>query len=225
VEVGGFDPELRVGEDVDLVWRLVKAGWRVRYAPESEVHHHPRASLREMALQRFGYGSSAPVLQSRHPGAATPLHVGPHVAGIWLGGVALGPWAALAGLAASTFGGAAKGSRPQDRAEIAAIVLRGHLRATRYLARVLVREWLPITIVASVWSRRARRVAVGAFALDGLASRYPAGSPPLPSHFALRGLDLAAYAAGLWHGVIRSRSVQALRVRRLPADKLGHSRR
>ena len=31
--VGGFDPDLRVGEDVDLVWRLVDAGWRVRYEP------------------------------------------------------------------------------------------------------------------------------------------------------------------------------------------------
>src|SRR5690606_10496937 len=27
VEVGGFDARLRYGEDVDLVWRLVAAGW------------------------------------------------------------------------------------------------------------------------------------------------------------------------------------------------------
>src|SRR5262249_9724176 len=29
----GFDPALRYGEDVDLVWRLYDAGWRIRYDP------------------------------------------------------------------------------------------------------------------------------------------------------------------------------------------------
>ena len=34
-----FDPALRVGEDVDLVWRLVAAGLAVRYDPAVEVEH------------------------------------------------------------------------------------------------------------------------------------------------------------------------------------------
>ena len=33
----GFDADLRVGEDVDLVWRLVDQGWRVRYEPSATV--------------------------------------------------------------------------------------------------------------------------------------------------------------------------------------------
>src|SRR5690606_32229620 len=37
-----FEPGLRVGEDVDLVWRLVDAGWSVRYLPAAEVHHEVR---------------------------------------------------------------------------------------------------------------------------------------------------------------------------------------
>ncbi|HET6503175.1 MAG TPA: mycofactocin biosynthesis glycosyltransferase MftF [Amycolatopsis sp.] len=41
-EIGGFDEELRFGEDVDLVWRLVSAGGSVRYEPRSEVVHAPR---------------------------------------------------------------------------------------------------------------------------------------------------------------------------------------
>ncbi len=32
-----FDPELRLGEDVDLVWRLHAAGWRIRYEPAAVV--------------------------------------------------------------------------------------------------------------------------------------------------------------------------------------------
>ena len=37
---GGFDPDLRVGEDVDLVWRCSTPGWRVRYHPSVTVCHH-----------------------------------------------------------------------------------------------------------------------------------------------------------------------------------------
>ena len=37
-----FDPALRGGEDVDLVWRLGDAGWEVRYEPSSTVTHDPR---------------------------------------------------------------------------------------------------------------------------------------------------------------------------------------
>ena len=38
----GFDETMRVAEDVDLVWRLAAAGWRVRYEPAAAVaHEHP----------------------------------------------------------------------------------------------------------------------------------------------------------------------------------------
>ena len=40
---GRFDPELRYGEDVDLIWRLVDAGWRVRYDPSVDVGHDEAA--------------------------------------------------------------------------------------------------------------------------------------------------------------------------------------
>ena len=44
-EVGGFDEDLRVGEDVDLVWRLDEAGWRCRYEPAAAVTHAVRPRL------------------------------------------------------------------------------------------------------------------------------------------------------------------------------------
>ncbi len=72
-ELGGFDEALRVGEDVDLAWRAVAAGWSVRYAPEVEVRHPPRPTLRARARQHFDYGTSAAALERRHPGAAVPL--------------------------------------------------------------------------------------------------------------------------------------------------------
>jgi len=38
--VGGFDPEQWLyAEDLDLGWRLRRAGWRTRYVPEARVEH------------------------------------------------------------------------------------------------------------------------------------------------------------------------------------------
>ena len=58
-QVGGFDPALRTGEDVDLVWRLVEAGGVVRYEPAVLAWHPPRPGWRAWVGQRVGYGRSA----------------------------------------------------------------------------------------------------------------------------------------------------------------------
>ena len=67
--IGGFDRRLRLGEDVDAVWRLIEAGWRCRYEPAVVVHHRPRGSWRGLVAQRISYGSSAAPLAKRHRGA------------------------------------------------------------------------------------------------------------------------------------------------------------
>jgi hypothetical protein len=166
-----------------------------------------------MARQRFSYGRSAPLLERRHPGAATPLHAAPATVAIWLAGAVWGPAAAAAGLAASAFA-ASNAANPHSRRLVATLVADGHLHATRHLARLLVREWLPLTALACVRSRRARRIAVAAFALDAIASRgrEPEGSGVL-AHLALRAVDNASYAAGLWRAAVAGRSVAALRLR------------
>jgi GT2 family glycosyltransferase len=68
-----FDPGLRYGEDVDLAWRLVAAGWRVRYEPDVVVQHAERDSIR----RRFLYGTSAAPLARRHPGKLRHVIVRP----------------------------------------------------------------------------------------------------------------------------------------------------
>jgi mycofactocin glycosyltransferase len=68
-----FDPELRYGEDVDLIWRLIDAGWRVRYDPSVVVEHEERDTVR----RRFRYGTSAAPLKRRHPGKLKHVVVRP----------------------------------------------------------------------------------------------------------------------------------------------------
>ena len=52
----GFDSKMRIGEDVDLVWRLDEAGHRLRYEPDSVVYHAPRTTPFAWMRQRFEYG-------------------------------------------------------------------------------------------------------------------------------------------------------------------------
>ncbi|MGH9046852.1 MAG: mycofactocin biosynthesis glycosyltransferase MftF, partial [Acidimicrobiales bacterium] len=54
-----FDERLRFGEDADLVWRVARAGWDVRYEPAVEVTHTTDLRPVEWALRRARYGSSA----------------------------------------------------------------------------------------------------------------------------------------------------------------------
>jgi GT2 family glycosyltransferase len=66
--VGGFDAGLRYGEDVDLVWRLLDAGWRARYDPAVVVGHDEPRTVTHALGRRFVYGTSAAALATRHPG-------------------------------------------------------------------------------------------------------------------------------------------------------------
>lgn len=46
--VGGFDPrQWMYAEDVDLAWRLARAGWSTRYEPRAVVNHAVSAAARE----------------------------------------------------------------------------------------------------------------------------------------------------------------------------------
>ena len=67
-----FDERLRYGEDVDLVWRLHDAGWRIRYDPSSTVHHGEPQTWRAWLTRRWRYGTSAAALARRLQTACAP---------------------------------------------------------------------------------------------------------------------------------------------------------
>jgi GT2 family glycosyltransferase len=59
--VGGYDERLgagtpgRAGEDMDMLYRLLRAGARIRYEPDAVVRHERHPTARRRA-SRFGYG-------------------------------------------------------------------------------------------------------------------------------------------------------------------------
>ncbi len=151
--LGGFDEEMRVGEDVDLVWRAVEAGHLVRYEPASEVTHKPRPDWHSWAAQRFDYGLSAAALDRRHRGAVAPVVCSASSTAAW----------ALVGLGHPVVGASVgvgstmvltrrlEGVPPSAAMQIA---LRGHLGAGRQLARAGIRPWWPVLVAGSLVSRR-----------------------------------------------------------------------
>jgi mycofactocin system glycosyltransferase len=186
--IGGFDEQLRFGEDVDFVWRLDEAGWRCRYEPTVSVWHQPRRTMRERLEQHAGYGTSAAPLALRHPGALSPVHVNGWTAVTWALAIA-GCWAPA--VAVGSISSAALVRKLPDVPPRAAFVLatRGHLLAGQQFAAAVRRVWWPILLVGAVASRRCRWMLLLSVASD------PRAAP-----------TDAAYGWGVWTGMVRRRA-------------------
>lgn len=203
---GGFDDHLRVGEDVDLAWRLHDTGWTVRYDPAVIVAHEHRETLGPWLRQRFAYGTSAAALAERHPEKLPAIVLSPWSAATFALLAARRPRAATTAAMLGTMTVRVRLGRslpPAVSTRLTADVLAW---TTRSLSVALTRNWLPLSLAAAVTSRRARR----GLALAGLLARAPelrreTQRLPLPLALTLGTADDAAYAAGLWSGCIRHR--------------------
>ena len=206
---GGFDPELRTGEDVDLVWRLDSPLHWVLYESAVEIRHDARTSAWSWLEQRRGYGRSAASLAKRHSGALTPLSTNAWSLGI----IALLPSKrrlfALPLIAYTVISLARKlPSLPNRFVESSRLALLGHLHTAVGIARAIVRVWLPVAIVAAVLSKTARRVLLASVTIPAL-SEWVNKRPRIdPIRYAgLRLLDDAAYAVGVWEGCVAERTL------------------
>ncbi|RZU33641.1 mycofactocin biosynthesis glycosyltransferase MftF [Blastococcus saxobsidens] len=214
---GGFDAGLRVAEDVDLVWRLVGAGWRVRYEPAAEVAHEHPAVLGEWLRRRAFYGTGAALLARRHGAKVSPLVVAPGAGLTW--GLLLAGGRAGRGVALGLLGGTAvrlaqRLRRPGERtpAGLAALLaVRGLAASGQSLARSATRHHWPLALAAALASRRARRGLLAVALADGVLAWWPFRRRVGPVRSVLaRRLDDLAYGVGLWRGALRARDARAL---------------
>jgi mycofactocin system glycosyltransferase len=202
--VGGFDTALSVGEDVDLVWRLVADGWRVQYEPAVGAWHPTRPDLRAWVAQRFAYGTSAAPLAARHGDAVAPLRLSGWSAMAW-SAVLAGRPALGAGIGAGTTVAMVPKLRRlrhpwQESARIAGM---GNLRAGQAVADALWRVWWPAAL-ALLARRRRLLVLLGAVVPPLLEWRRRRPRLGVAAFVALRRADDMAYGAGVWAGCLRA---------------------
>jgi mycofactocin system glycosyltransferase len=222
-DVGGFDETLKSGEDVDLCWRFIEAGARLRYEPIALVGHDHRTQLREWFARKTFYGTSAAPLAVRHPGKTAPLVIS---------GWTLLAWILMAmgsgfGYVASTVVAGMTGRRiaqslsavDTEPTEVAALAAKGLWSATLQLASAICRHYWPIALVAAVFFRRCRHLLLVAAVLDGVVDWVTRNGTAddevkrvgLPAYLLLKRLDDIAYGLGLWEGVVRERNLGALK--------------
>ncbi|MDQ1484191.1 MAG: mycofactocin glycosyltransferase [Actinomycetota bacterium] len=212
---GGFDEDLSVAEDVDLVWRTLAAGWRVRYEPAGQVAHEHRVDAGEWLSRKAFYGTGAALLAQRHPGALAPAVMAPWTAVAVVALLCQRRWS-LPVAAASSGVAVWRISRRLGRSEhpvrgAARLVPYGLVSAGWQTAGLLNRHWWPAALVGAVVSRRVRRAVVAAALVEGVADwrRVRAEQSLLP-YVAAHRLDDLAYGVGLWAGAAKERTLAPL---------------
>lgn len=212
-----FDPALRYGEDVDLVWRLHEAGWRIRYDPAVQVHHQEPDTWPALLGRRFRYGTSAAPLARRHPTAMAPLVLHPWPAVTVVGLLAGRPTVAGLGFVTSVL----TMIRIMRRAGLPTKGVQGAMVTAAY------QTWLGVgrystqfgaPLLAAVLlapggrtrrRRWGRRAAVASLLLGPALTTWADRRPDLgPLRFmAGRLAEDVAYGAGVYAGCARSRTI------------------
>lgn len=212
-----FDAALRYGEDVDLIWRLHDAGWRIRYEPAIEVAHDIPAGWTPLLGRRFSYGTSAGPLARRHPASMAPLVLQPWPAAAAAALLARRPVLALAAAAGGWLDLTALVRRagiPADGAPgaTATAIRQTWLGIGRYATQFAAPSLAALlcapggTTAVRRWGRRAAATSLllGP-ALTGYAQRKPNLDPVsfLLAHIA----DDVCYGAGVWVSCVRERTL------------------
>lgn len=210
----GFDPELRLGEDVDLIWRIHDCGGGVRFDPRCTVIHRTRSSTWLWLRRMHEYGTSAAVLSERHPERLVAADVS-----FWnLLSICAATMGELkVGLGVQIFASARLHDALRDSGapwETSVHLVRwGVVSDGRSLGSALRREWWPVGLLALAAAPRSgvgRRLT--ALMLAPLIQDYvsrPRDAGVAPYVFA-RYLGDIAYGTGVMTAAVRNRTARPL---------------
>ena len=219
----GFDERMRIGEDVDLCWRLIESGWRLRYEPAAEAAHEHRVRVHDWFLRKAEYGTGAHPLAERHPQFIAPAVFAPWSAALVLALLAQRRWSlpvagAVCGI--TTVKIARKLSGTEDPYRLALrLTAHGAVAALSQASALLTRHWWPLTVVGCAASRRVRRATAVAAVADIALEQHSDRARLDPIRYGIaRRLDDLAYGAGVWLSALKGRSTAALRPRIVHTD-------
>ena len=217
-----FDETLRVGEDVDMVWRIIDAGHRVRYDPTVQVLHDTRDTMAGWLGRKAYYGTGSALLAKRHGNRLAPAVLDP-VYALGAAGLLLRrrwslPLAAIALAYGTRQVHRALPTTPDRTATALRIAARGLGWAVRQEAELLLRHWWPATMASAALSGTVRRALASAVIVDTVTAAvkhsHPQDRERALAILAGRRLDDLAYGLGLWWGVYKQRSAKVLQPKR-----------
>lgn len=211
----GFDAEMRVAEDVDLVWRLSESGWRIRYEPAAVAFHEHRTTFGSWFALKVSYGTGAVPLAKRHPRNIAPAVMTPWSVALMASLLAQRKWslpvAVVIAIGATIRSGRKLSSAPQPYVLGATITAQGIRSAATQTSALMLKHWWPITAVGCLFSHRIRKAVLVAAVVD-VVSEYdkdPADMDPVSFGVAKR-LDDIAYGTGVWLASLRAGTLSAL---------------
>jgi hypothetical protein len=171
--------------------------------------------------RRADYGTSAAILEERHPGSVRPLYASWWTAAAWGAAVAVRPRragvTAAAGVTVLATALLARrlsrvtGSRAAAARLAARLAGGGTLAAGRPIGSAISRTWWPVAIPLAVAVPRLR-LPLAALVLAPPLLDWAGRRPPLdPARYvAARLLDDVAYSVGVWKGCVGRKSFRAL---------------
>lgn len=224
LQAGGLDDRLRVGEDVDLCWRLMAAGHHLLYIPQGAVAHKHRNRLMPGLLRRFDYGTSEAVLYARFPKVSKQFPWQPTgFAMILIGAAALATqswlWLVLLAILPAIETGCKwfqlvrKLGIRLPVAEILGAVLKSHFQLTYYLSFYVVRYHLPVLIALACAMPTGIGLWLPVIMIPGLVTylqKRPRLSFPVFLFFYLA--EHAFYQGGVFWGCLKQRSFRLYRI-------------
>lgn len=212
----GFDSGMRVGEDVDLIWRLSEAGWRIRYEPAAEARHEHRTDFRQWFALKVSYGTGAVPLAKRHHQSIPPAVMTPWSVALMASLIAQRKWS-LPVAVAIALGVVIRNGRLLSTAQQpyvlgAFLTSQGIVSAAKQTSALMLKHWWPLTAVGCLFSRRIRKAALLAAVVD-IAVEYDKepGELDVLSFGAAKRLDDIAYGTGVWIASWRAKTVAALK--------------
>ncbi len=212
--VGGFDADMRVGEDVDLCWRMVDRGYVVNYRPAARIFHRHRNTLRQFCGRRFDYGTSEPILQKLHPSRRKTFRVWPRSAVFWMfvafalylpsGLPALAALGWMVGDALLRRRSARKSGLPLGFGDPLLAAARSHLSFLYHVFAFCSRYYLVLTIPLAFLSPLAACALWIAHVLAGVV-QYVITRPNLnlPIFLLYFTCEQLSYQAGVWYECFR----------------------
>lgn len=67
--IGGFS-DMKIGEDIDLTFRLWEHGFHTQFIEDAYVYHKRRTSLKQFFRQTYLFGKTRPLLNRKYPDTA-----------------------------------------------------------------------------------------------------------------------------------------------------------